>query len=140
MRNLFTKMFARNRHLIKRIHFCYIILFFFFKKCWESVRFQWCGIIHCYWWTASIKPRLLFSRGGFASWGLSLSSVCYSLILVQTPNESHWPYQGGNSTFFEEFIKKIINKKDKSEKQQKIVFLNVWCVMMLYVTLCRSVW
>ena len=21
----------------------------------------WCGIFHCYWWTALIKPRLLFS-------------------------------------------------------------------------------
>jgi len=29
------------------------------------------------WWTASIKPRLLFSRAGYASWGLSLSSVLY---------------------------------------------------------------
>ena len=29
--------------------------------------------------TTSIKPRLLFSRAGYASWGLSLSSVqtCY---------------------------------------------------------------
>ena len=35
---------------------------------------QWCGIIHYYWWTASIKPELLFSR---ASWGRSLSSVYY---------------------------------------------------------------
>jgi len=38
---------------------------------------EWCGIIHYYWWTASIKPRLLFSRAGYASWGLSLSSVWY---------------------------------------------------------------
>ena len=36
---------------------------------------QWCGIIHYYSWTASIKPMLLFSRAGYASWGLSLSSV-----------------------------------------------------------------
>jgi len=28
-----------------------------------------------YWLTASIKPRLLFSRVGYASWGLSPSSV-----------------------------------------------------------------
>ena len=28
-------------------------------------------------WTASIKPRLLFSLAGYASWGLSLSSVYY---------------------------------------------------------------
>jgi len=38
---------------------------------------QWCGIIHYHWWTASIRPRLLFSRAGYASWGLSLSSVWY---------------------------------------------------------------
>jgi len=41
---------------------------------------QWCGIIHCRWWTASIKPRLLFSRAGYASWGLSLSSVWCCLL------------------------------------------------------------
>jgi len=41
---------------------------------------QWCGIIHYYWWTASIKTRLLFSRAGYASWGLSLSPVYYIFI------------------------------------------------------------
>jgi len=35
-----------------------------------------------YWWTASIKPRLLFSRAGYASWGLSLSSVYYCYMYV----------------------------------------------------------
>jgi len=39
---------------------------------------QWRGIIHYYWWTASIKPRLLFSLTGYASGGLSL---LISLIL-----------------------------------------------------------
>ena len=43
---------------------------------------RWCGIIHYHWWTASIKPRLLFSRAGYASWGLFLSWVCY---LVSSP-------------------------------------------------------
>ena len=38
------------------------------------------AIIHYYWWTASIKPRLLFSRAGYASWGLSLSSVLYHIF------------------------------------------------------------
>jgi len=38
---------------------------------------QWCGIIHYHWWTASMKPRLLFSRASYASWGLSLSSVYF---------------------------------------------------------------
>ena len=41
---------------------------------------QWCGIIYYYWWTASIKPRLLFSRAGYASWGLSLSSAYYEIL------------------------------------------------------------
>jgi len=41
---------------------------------------RWCGIIHYYWWTASIEPGLLFSRAGYASWGLSLSSVKYYLL------------------------------------------------------------
>ena len=40
------------------------------------------GIIHYYWWTASIKPRLLFPRAGYASWGLSLSSVYWSCSSV----------------------------------------------------------
>jgi len=31
---------------------------------------QWCGIFHYHWWTASIKPRLLFSHSGLVSWGL----------------------------------------------------------------------
>ena len=47
---------------------------------WSSARCQgrqWCGIIHYYWWTASIKLQLLFSRAGYASWGLSLSSFYY---------------------------------------------------------------
>jgi len=38
------------------------------------------GIIHYHWWTASIKPRLLFSRAGYASWGLSLLLVWYYLL------------------------------------------------------------
>jgi len=44
-----------------------------FRSC--AREHQWCGIIHYYWWTASIKPRLLFSRAGYASWELSLLSV-----------------------------------------------------------------
>ena len=34
-----------------------------------------CAIFHCHWWTASRKPRLLFSHEDYASWGLSLFSV-----------------------------------------------------------------
>ena len=36
---------------------------------------QWCGIFNYYWWTATIKPRLLFSHAGHASWRLFLFAV-----------------------------------------------------------------
>jgi len=45
---------------------------------------QWCGIFHYHWWTASIKPRLLFSHSGLVSWGLPFlqftksQQKCYS--------------------------------------------------------------
>ena len=61
------------------VHVCCLHLKMEFCSC-ASGR-QWCGIIHYYWWTASIKPRLLFSRAGYASWGLSLSSV---FLLLRT--------------------------------------------------------
>ena len=44
---------------------------------------QWCGIIHYHWWTASIKPRLLFFTAGYASWGLFLSSVLFCLHFLR---------------------------------------------------------
>jgi len=55
------------------VHVCCLHFKMEFRSC-SRVR-QWCGIIHYYWWKASIKPRLLFSRAGYAFWGLSLSSV-----------------------------------------------------------------
>jgi len=55
------------------VHVCCLHLKMEFCSCARGR--QWCGIIHYHWWTASIKPRLLFSRAGYASWGLSLSSV-----------------------------------------------------------------
>ena len=45
---------------------------------------QWFGIINYYWWTASIKPRLLFSGAGHASWGLYISSVLLLLNYLIT--------------------------------------------------------
>jgi len=44
-------------------HVCCLHLKMEFRSCARGR--QWVGIIHCYWWTAS----------GYASWGLSLSSV-----------------------------------------------------------------
>jgi len=35
---------------------------------------QWCSTLHYHWWTASIKPRLLFSHSGLVSWGLPFFS------------------------------------------------------------------
>jgi len=55
------------------VHVCCLHLKMEFCSCARGR--QWCGIIHYHWWTASIKPRLLFSDAGYASWGLSLSSV-----------------------------------------------------------------
>ena len=55
------------------VHVCCLHLKMKFRSCARGR--QWCGIIHHYWWTASIKPRLLFFRESYASWGLSLSSV-----------------------------------------------------------------
>ena len=51
---------------------------------------QWCGIFHYHWWTASIKPRLLFSHAGYASWGafpfISLNYIIdCSFIHIYTP-------------------------------------------------------
>ena len=40
-----------------------------------AMRHQWSGIFHFHPWSDSIKPRLLFSHAGYASWGLSLFSV-----------------------------------------------------------------
>ena len=37
-----------------------------------------------YWWTASTKPRLLFSRAGYAFWGFFLSSVYYVLVTYRS--------------------------------------------------------
>jgi len=55
------------------VHVCWLYLQIEFRSCARGR--QWCGISHYNWWTASIKPRLLFSRAGYASWGLSLSAV-----------------------------------------------------------------
>ena len=49
------------------VHVCCLHLKMEFRSCVRG--HQWCGIIHYYWWTASINSRLLFSRAGFASWG-----------------------------------------------------------------------
>ena len=39
---------------------------------------QWCSIFHYHWWTASIKPRLLFSHSGLVSWGLPFLQFNFS--------------------------------------------------------------
>jgi len=47
------------------VHVCCLHLKMEFRSCARGR--QWCGIIHYYWRTASIKPRLRFSRAGYAS-------------------------------------------------------------------------
>jgi len=44
---------------------------------------QWGGIIHFHWWTASIKPKLLFSHSGFVSWGLPFLQFNITYIVLQ---------------------------------------------------------
>jgi len=43
---------------------------------------QWCGIFHYHWWTASIKPRLLYSYSGLVSWGLPFLQFNKQKIIV----------------------------------------------------------
>jgi len=56
--------------LVLRDHWLYVCLHLKmeFRSCARGR--QWCGIFHYRWWTASIKPRLLFSHSGIVSWGL----------------------------------------------------------------------
>jgi len=65
------------------VHVCCLHLKMEFRSCARGR--QWCCVIHYFWWTASIKPRLLFSRLGYASWGLSLSLVkCVCLKYIHS--------------------------------------------------------
>jgi len=62
------------------VHVCCLHLKMEFRSCASGVAssraFPFISlIIHYHWWTASIKPKLLFFRAGYATWGLSLSSV-----------------------------------------------------------------
>jgi len=56
--------------LVLRDHWLYVCLHLKmeFRSCARGR--HWCGIFHYHWWTASIKPRLLFSHSGLVSWGL----------------------------------------------------------------------
>jgi len=58
------------------VHVCCLHLKMEFRSCTRGR--QWCGVMLNYWWTASIKPMLLFSRAGYAFWWLSLSSVYFN--------------------------------------------------------------
>jgi len=44
---------------------------------------QWCSTLHYHWWTASIKPKLLFSHSGLVSWGLPF-------LQFNTINGKYW--------------------------------------------------
>jgi len=72
------------------LHHCVVILFWSsgtidclhlkieFRSCARGR--PWCGIFHFHWWTASIKPRLLFSHSGLVSWGLPFLQFNLSLL------------------------------------------------------------
>jgi len=55
---------------VLRDHWLYVCLHLKieFRSCARGR--QWCAIFYCHRWTASIKPRLLFSHSGLVSWGL----------------------------------------------------------------------
>jgi len=65
--------------LVLRDHWLYVCLHLKmeFRSCARGR--QWCGIFHYHWWTASIKPRLLFSHSGLVSWGLLFLQFVISL-------------------------------------------------------------
>jgi len=65
-----TSSLCSHIFLVLRDHWLYVCLHFKmeFHSCARGR--QWCGIFHYHWWTASIKPRLLFSHSGLVSWGL----------------------------------------------------------------------
>jgi len=43
------------------------------------------GIFHYHWWTASIKPRLLFSHSGLVSWGLPFLQFAICVCFAYGP-------------------------------------------------------
>ena len=90
------------------LHHCVVIFFwssgiidcmFVYIWKWSSAHAlggrQWCGTFHYHWWTASIKPRLLFSHSGLVSWWLpflQFDTIIHTLyirlcLLVQTKCE-----------------------------------------------------
>jgi len=56
------------------LHHCVAILFW---SSWIVCCQCTIDIFHNHWWTTSIKPRMLFSNAGYASWGLSRFSVLF---------------------------------------------------------------
>ena len=93
--------------------------------------------IDCYWrsvhvkfLTASIKPRLLFSRAGYASWGLSLSSVFYTL--------SHsFTFSNKNTRFIMYFVCALVftalpNYRRQDSTDGRIGFCGFRCCFHLY--------
>jgi len=65
-----TSSLCSHIFLVLRDHWLYVCLHLKmeFRSCARGR--QWCDIFHYHWWTASIKPRLLFSHSGLVSWGL----------------------------------------------------------------------
>jgi len=53
--------------LVPRDHWLYVCLHLKMEVCSCARRLQYCGIFHYQWWTASIKPSLLFSHSGHVS-------------------------------------------------------------------------
>jgi len=83
-----TSSMCSHIFLVLRDHWLYVCLHLKmeFRSCARGR--QWCGIFHYHWWTASIKPRLLFSHSGLVSWGLSFLQFNHSLPLMNIFNKT----------------------------------------------------
>jgi len=62
------------------VHVCSFHLKMEFRSCARGR--QWCGIIHYYWWTASIQPRLLFSRASCFMGAFPFTSLIFLPFLT----------------------------------------------------------
>jgi len=60
---------------------------------WQILRTRF-KLFHYHWWTASIKPRLLFSHSGLVSWGLPFLQFNLRLYrhCCNVIRKRHWVY------------------------------------------------
>jgi len=90
------------------------------------------------WWTASIKPRLLFSHAGYAFWGISLFSVDYNIIIGRRLYENLYDVY---RVYLSSFIRKFSWERTCSDKRGFTVYmytLNLWLILWYYI--CKKMY